>query len=472
MDDLKIPFFVPQCEHKRVLVNRRALYLLTVGGRPSVSSFATDMRYGDDGIYGHYLQLWHSIGSPRDPEVLRQFYVTLGVQQEYIFMLAKCGKCPTCCASRQADLVTRASMESALYDTPCYFVTLTYRNADLPPDRQLFHKDIQDFLKRLRMRWTRQGVDHNIRYMVAGEYGSKYHRPHYHLLLWNNPYGASEFKRPEHERLRQDIFDAWSHCDPQAFDFGECGDGAASYVTKYLSKQAIYKLQHAFRPGYRMPYITSSNRNGGIGRPLIERDKAYYLRNPYLSTFGYLDSSGQYREVPIGSYIKQVLHPSPCRQIPARIKNAYRDLTNRYDEYVRRGLIRPDIADGILHHVCPPHYPFLRPNSKPISGSKCWLLGLLVLNKESRYCDNLIRDLMDYKVSQQVDPGPYYHYLSCQAALPLASAAQSDAKARDKISDLFNRECLPDPIMPSMANDYVLQIFSRFKPSENLISKH
>ena len=76
------------------------------------------------------------------------------------------------------------------------FDTLTYKDENLPNLKQIIpelpaipcfrHTDLQMFFKRLRINLARRynvGND-NIRYLVTSEYGSKFGRPHYHLLLY------------------------------------------------------------------------------------------------------------------------------------------------------------------------------------------------------------------------------------------------------------------------------------------------
>lgn len=60
------------------------------------------------------------------------------------------------------------------------FVTLTYRDTDLP--EKLDISDIQKFLKRLR-----RSTPNPVRYFCVGEYGTKTARPHWHLILFGVP---------------------------------------------------------------------------------------------------------------------------------------------------------------------------------------------------------------------------------------------------------------------------------------------
>lgn len=80
----------------------------------------------------------------------------------------------------------RCVHEASLYKNNC-FVTLTYDDANLPYRSQLTYEHFCKFLKRLRERRYREiGYRPNIRFYMAGEYGSQNWRPHYHAILFNH----------------------------------------------------------------------------------------------------------------------------------------------------------------------------------------------------------------------------------------------------------------------------------------------
>jgi len=73
---------------------------------------------------------------------------------------------------------TRLQHELTEHETSC-FVTLTYSDQYLPEGGTLDHRHVQLFLKRLRFE-----IKTPIRYFVAGEYGDKTQRPHYHIIIY------------------------------------------------------------------------------------------------------------------------------------------------------------------------------------------------------------------------------------------------------------------------------------------------
>lgn len=99
-----------------------------------------------------------------------------------------CGKCVGCLKDRAEAWGVRCYHEASLHSQNC-FATLTYRD---PPPPELSKEDLRNFFKRLR----NDGV--RFRYFACGEYGSKTHRPHYHVLFFGQDfrggaYGCGEY---------------------------------------------------------------------------------------------------------------------------------------------------------------------------------------------------------------------------------------------------------------------------------------
>lgn len=92
-------------------------------------------------------------------------------------LMVPCRKCLGCSLDYSKEWSFRCLLEASLHRDNC-FVTLTYDNSNCP--YEISKKDVQDFLKRLR----KAVFPLKIRYYCCGEYGSKYLRPHYHLILF------------------------------------------------------------------------------------------------------------------------------------------------------------------------------------------------------------------------------------------------------------------------------------------------
>lgn len=139
-------------------------------------------------------------------------------------ILVPCGKCQHCVETKINEWCTRMYAHAEDF-TNVYFVTLTYRSITDPSldvnklllsklvqavwNRDNFNqtkhysynpcllvkKHYQDFIKRLR---KNTGLK-DITYVLSGEYGSKFGRPHFHMVLFTN--GTLS---------RADILRAWS----------------------------------------------------------------------------------------------------------------------------------------------------------------------------------------------------------------------------------------------------------------------
>lgn len=136
----------------------------------------------------------------------RDYLIQVHGKKEDWFQQIPCGQCSACRLEYSRQWAIRCVLEAS-YHKYNWFITLTYDDFHLPKGRLLdletgeleqnekgelravlLEKDMQDFLKRLRMSATRKGLRdddlEDIRYFYAGEYGDSYQRPHYHMLTF------------------------------------------------------------------------------------------------------------------------------------------------------------------------------------------------------------------------------------------------------------------------------------------------
>lgn len=90
-----------------------------------------------------------------------------------------CGKCIGCRLERSRKWAMRCVYEAQLHDENS-FLTLTYAPENLPSNGSLCKRHLQLFMKRLRKAYP----GGKIRYFACGEYGEKFSRPHYHVILF------------------------------------------------------------------------------------------------------------------------------------------------------------------------------------------------------------------------------------------------------------------------------------------------
>jgi hypothetical protein len=188
-----------------------------------------------------------------------------------------CGYCKSCRINKREEWVLRMVLEYR--QTPeTYFVTLTYKQEDLPwsePDDQgviaptLDKTDVQRFFKRLRKRVP--GTQ-SIRYFLAGEYCAG-HRPHYHALVYVN--GKFPIKTDKHFNvIDSPVHQAW-YCDTRVDCIPLLGEDDATKVARYIGG---YIVKHANTPERaerhfndgRLPEFSVQSRRPGIGFTAVE----------------------------------------------------------------------------------------------------------------------------------------------------------------------------------------------------------
>lgn len=146
-------------------------------------------------------------------------------------VLLPCSRCVGCRLEYARQWAVRCMHEKQMHDENCY-VTLTYDDVHLPFRSSLCYRDFQLFMKRVRASNAR------VRFFVAGEYGDKDWRPHFHALLfgldfpdryyWStNANGDKLYRSATLERL-------W----PLGFStVGGVSFQSAAYVARYVMKK-------------------------------------------------------------------------------------------------------------------------------------------------------------------------------------------------------------------------------------------
>lgn len=185
-------------------------------------------------------------------------------------MTVGCGRCMAChlkyCNQWQFRL-----KQHARFNPIFYCVTLTYDNEHLPTCEgvtkegekkqymTLRRKHAQLYFKTLRnlhaLRYPT--LRPKISYLICGEYGDRFKRPHYHAII----FGAHP----------SDILTAWrdSNAIPRGMVyFGESNlEATTNYTLKYAMKSRLYKLQNDQGAiPYEKPFINVSK---GLGEDYI-----------------------------------------------------------------------------------------------------------------------------------------------------------------------------------------------------------
>lgn len=144
--------------------------------------------------------------------------------------LVRCGQCVGCRTDHAREWAIRCVHEAQLHDGNS-FVTLTYRDEDLPPDGALRKSDFQNFMKALRRRRGK------VRFLASGEYG-ELGRPHFHAILFGESFARDRYHWRELKGrpfYRSPLLEAcWPHGFSSLSDFSY---RTAEYVARYVMKK-------------------------------------------------------------------------------------------------------------------------------------------------------------------------------------------------------------------------------------------
>ena len=166
-----------------------------------------------------------------------------------------CGICLGCRLDKAGDWANRLLMEIKTQPVNNWFLTVTYDEEHYPIS--LSKRDIQLFLKRMRKKQS-------FRYFIAGEYGTKTFRPHYHMILLS--YEIGETKQWDKQQLEMlDLEKTWG----KGRILGtEANAATIAYTTAYTTKKA-YNIEKEWPNMLEKPFILMS-RKPGLGYKYLE----------------------------------------------------------------------------------------------------------------------------------------------------------------------------------------------------------
>ena len=130
-----------------------------------------------------------------------------------------CGRCFYCRLKKKQEWKFRILSEFSTSQQG-YFLTLTYDNQHVT--EELEKKHIKNFLDSLR-RYFKRDRNEVLRYFVAGEYGERYGRPHWHLAVFN------KIDRKEIEKYWKKGF----------IDIQPLNQQTAAYIAGYVLKKLV-----------------------------------------------------------------------------------------------------------------------------------------------------------------------------------------------------------------------------------------
>lgn len=122
----------------------------------------------------------------------------------------------------------------------------------------LYYKDVQDFFKRVRKNYfTQYKKKADFKYFVLSEYGAKYLRPHYHIIIFSNDESVRtfiedrKFESPKCKNKFEHKDWKFGFCDvDRPKQNGMVASYVSSYVTSNNGSHFIFDAQKATKQGY------------------------------------------------------------------------------------------------------------------------------------------------------------------------------------------------------------------------------
>lgn len=178
-----------------------------------------------------------------------------------------CGQCIACRLNKVRDWTIRLMHENKFHKHSV-FLTLTYDNDHLPKDGSVHKEDVQNFMKRLRN--YRSGV----RFFACGEYGEKYSRPHYHLIIFGLDVKDPLFKGKVYDNKSKGYYlksNLWKNGNMY---IGDVTYSSCRYVASYVNKKQFGKKGQDFYVTKGIePEFTLMSRKPGIGAEFVNFTK-------------------------------------------------------------------------------------------------------------------------------------------------------------------------------------------------------
>ena len=227
----------------------------------------------------NYLLLFRFLKNEKNLEKLKQD-VKDGKQ-----VIIPCGDCFCCRANKAKEWTIRNVFESRKYDNNI-FLTLTYDEKNCPTFLSKAH--LINFIKLLRTHLVRyKHYKEKIKYFACGEYGGKFGRPHYHLIIYNLALDDCVCIS-DNNYVSPLIGSCWKY---GIHSIGFINEKSISYVSGYTQKKINKTLSSSERKKleqWLIEHKQTSFQNGfilaskGIGKEFYDKnndmyDKGYFI---------------------------------------------------------------------------------------------------------------------------------------------------------------------------------------------------
>lgn len=267
-----------------------------------------------------------------------------------IYIEVPCGKCLLCGDKKAKDWSCRIMAEYQYHDNIPWWITLTFNDIALPYHRSVDKKTLSNFLKRLRERTSRVvGSDVRLRFCATGEYGGKYGRPHYHLVLFGMPKmcvtkmllllenaWSTRVKKevylklpPKCRFIRRDVNGKPLYYQRFGFVYVKpAHDNTPMYLAKYMFKPELNT------PAGCTPNFNLSSRKNGIGYDYILDKRDWHRNHPEVTQVSLVNKwSGKQITFGFPRYFADYIFPTLSRVLHTDVKKAIDNFRHKYAQY-------------------------------------------------------------------------------------------------------------------------------------------
>lgn len=153
------------------------------------------------------------------------------------------------------------------------FITLTYRQEEIPDGHTLRVRDFQLFIKRLRKR-----LPGPLSYFHCGEYGERFGRPHYHAAVFGEGFLEDRIELPKTAKGYAQwtsplLSEVWGLGRVAVMDLTF---DSAQYLAKYITVKVTGDKAEAHYAG-KLPEYATMSKKPAIGRRWFDK----YARDVY-----------------------------------------------------------------------------------------------------------------------------------------------------------------------------------------------
>jgi len=188
-----------------------------------------------------------------------------------------CGHCIGCRTDKANQWAARCYHEAKMHEHNS-FLTLTYNPENMPEGKTLVKEHLQKFIKRLREAvWPDL-----VRFYGVGEYGEKFNRPHYHILLFGYSFPDRVLFKPGRDSISH-VYTSEMLSQPWRYGYstvGEVSIESAKYVAAYTAKKQFGPEAEKHYNG-KLPEFAVMSRRPGIGHAWFNK----YTNDVYPKDF-------------------------------------------------------------------------------------------------------------------------------------------------------------------------------------------